>query len=43
MLFDGDSLNEVKDEHPTPELGLDERWILNQYRKRDFLRYESIT
>ena len=29
MLFDGDNLNEVWDERPTPSLGLDERWILN--------------
>ena len=24
MLFDGDNLNEVRDEHPTPQLGLGE-------------------
>ena len=43
MLFDGDSVNEVKAEHPTSQQHLDERWILNQCRKKIFLRYESAT
>ena len=33
----------VKDESPNRKLGLNDRWILNQYRKKNFLKYESVS
>ena len=43
MIIDGDSLSKVKDKPSTTQIGLNERWMLNQYRKNNILSCELVS